>query len=59
MAGGGVHENNVLDLKALGVDGIHFSGTAFEMDCEGSLFEARLQIPKMDKIKQIISHIRA
>lgn len=59
MAGGGVHENNVSDLKALGVDGIHFSGTAFEMDCEGSLFEARLLIPKKDKIKQIISHIRA
>lgn len=59
MAGGGVNAENAKRLKVIGIDAIHFSGTEYEIESEGSLFEARLQIPKPEKIKQIISSLKA
>lgn len=59
MAGGGVRPSNIADLKSTGIDAIHFSGTSFELESEGSLFEARIQLPQKETIKAILETIKA
>ncbi len=54
MAGGGVSNGLLADLKKTGVNAIHFSGTSGTLIDETSLFSATLLLPNEEKTRAII-----
>lgn len=58
MAGGGVKEELIPELKAAGVDAIHFSGTAQLTVESGTAFEETLLLPDENKLTAILAAIR-
>lgn len=58
MAGGGVKEELIPELKAAGVDAIHFSGTSQVTVESGTAFEETLLLPDENKLTAILAAIR-
>jgi copper homeostasis protein CutC len=54
MAGGGVSNGLLSDLKQTGVNAIHFSGTSRTLIDEISLFSTTLLLPNEAKTRAII-----
>lgn len=59
MAGGGVKEELIQELKAAGVDAIHFSGTSAITVETGTAFEENLLLPDENKLSVILAAIQA
>ncbi|WP_343635540.1 copper homeostasis protein CutC [Fluviicola sp.] len=58
MAGGGVSEELIPELKATGVDAIHFSGTSKVTVESGTAFEETLLLPDENKLTAILAAIQ-
>jgi copper homeostasis protein len=58
MAGGGVKEELIPELKATGVDAIHFSGTSKITVESGTAFEESLLFPDENKLTAILAAIQ-
>lgn len=58
MAGGGVKEELIPELKATGVDAIHFSGTSKVIVESGTAFEEALLLPDENKLTAILAAIQ-
>ncbi|WP_300660797.1 copper homeostasis protein CutC [Fluviicola sp.] len=59
MAGGGVKEALISELKASGVDAIHFSGTSAVTVETGTAFEENLLLPDENKLSALLAAIQA
>jgi copper homeostasis protein len=58
MAGGGVKEELIPELKSTGVDAIHFSGTSKVTVESGTAFEETLLLPDENKLTEILATIQ-
>lgn len=58
MAGGGVTQELIPELKATGVDAIHFSGTSKVTVESGTAFEETLLLPDENKLAEILTAIQ-
>ncbi|MNK00331.1 Copper homeostasis protein CutC [compost metagenome] len=59
MAGGGVTKELVAELKAAGVNAIHFSGTSKVTVETGTAFEEQLLLPDENKLTSILAAIQS